>query len=263
MKPCDAHLHLHFPELEKIDLEVYLESVSSVVVNGTSPQDWQAVAKLAREHPEQIIPQFGVHPWEVSKLTKNWQEELCDLLEQFPTAGVGEIGLDKWVKGFDLPLQKEIFQAQIQIVNKYRRPATIHCLKAWGTLREILHKTPCEQPFLLHAYGGPADWLPEFYELGAYFSFSPYYLHSRKSERVDAFRLVPQDRLLIETDSPSMLGPQSTWSKEQQAFSEDLQHPLNLIPIYKQAAHALGLTLEKLLEVSASNFQKIFIISVG
>ena len=56
-------------------------------------------------------------------------------LAAHPTAGIGEIGLDRWMKGHDLAMQTEVFLAQLE--SRRRREssrATIHCLKAWGAL---------------------------------------------------------------------------------------------------------------------------------
>ena len=64
--------------------------------------------------------------------------------------------------------------------------------------------------FLIHAYNGPAEWIPWFVEKGAYFSFSPYFLLERKRPQREAFRLMPLDRLLIETDAPELSPLRST-----------------------------------------------------
>jgi len=258
MNLYDAHSHLHFPELSEVDWEVYFKGVSRVAVNGTQPRDWEAVAEFTRSYPERVNPQFGVHPWEVKGLPEGWEEELEGYLTKFPNAGVGEIGLDKWFKGYDLSLQSEVLKAQIGIANDLDRPVTIHCLKAWGTLRELLYANPIKKNFLLHAYGGPAEWIEEFAEMGAYFSFSPYFLYKRKEERVQAFRKVPSNRILIETDAPAMLGPEVTWADGQREFSTEFQHPVNITKIYERSAEALEMPLYELTERCEENFLSLY-----
>jgi len=258
-KIYDAHLHLQMEELAGINLAAYLKEVSQVVVNGTCPQDWEQVAALTESYPEKIIPSFGVHPWEVNEVAEGWEELLIQYLERFPNAGVGEIGLDKWMKGYDLERQKEVFLKQLKIAQRLRRPMTIHCLKAWGSLREILPEE-VEVPFLLHAYGGPREYLLEFIEKGAYFSFSPYFFHERKEATRAVFKEIPLDWILLETDAPSMLGPEFTWSKEQKAFSETAQYPSNIIGIYPMVADYLRVEEGGFRKQIEENFKRLFCI---
>lgn len=254
----DAHNHLHFPELSGVDLEKYFQSVAEVAVNGTHPGDWEAVAQMARSYSNSVVPQFGVHPWEVHDLPSDWELSLKARLEEFPRAGVGECGLDKWIKGHDLALQQEVLKAQLRIANDYNRPVTLHCLKAWGSLRELLKEIPLQKGFLLHAYSGPREWIEEFVEMGAYFSFSPYFLHERKAERVEYFRDVPHNRLIVETDAPAMLGPPESWALEQEKFSTMHQHPLNLTQVYECTAKALEISLSDLINCCQENFISLY-----
>jgi len=258
MLPYDAHTHLHFNELKNVDWEQYFKNVSRVSVNGTHPDDWESVADMTLAHPDQVIPQFGIHPWKVKETPNEWEHRLRDLLKKFPIAGVGEIGLDKWIKDYDLALQKSIMLTQIEIANEFARPVTIHCLKAWGTLKELLLESPIQRGFLLHAYSGPAEWIEEFAKMGAYFSFSPYFLYERKAERLTTFKKVPLDRLLIETDAPAMLGPPESWSLEQNLFSKKHQHPNNIRKVYERYAEASGIPLEKLTLRCRNNFLWLF-----
>jgi TatD DNase family protein len=158
---CDAHNHLHDSRLLRrragIMGDLSRLDVTRAVVNGTREDDWQAVAALAAEESF-VLPSFGLHPWHVAERTDGWLDALRRQLAAHPEAGIGEIGLDRWVKDHDLELQKEVFLAQMTIAAEENRPATIHCLKAWGALWDLIehHPTPA-RGFLLHAYGGPME----------------------------------------------------------------------------------------------------------
>ncbi len=255
----DAHAHLQFAELQEIDLQSYFQAGHQVAVNGTHPGDWGVVAELARTYAGRVIPQFGVHPWEVRDLPSGWEATLRHYLQEFPCAGVGEVGLDKWVRGANVPLQLSILRPQLAIAQQLQRPVTLHCLRAWGTLRDLLRQERLTVPFLLHAYAGPAEWVEEFAEMGAYFSFSPYFLHERKrAAAVERFARVPASRLLIETDAPAMLGPAETWGAEQEPWSQTHQHPSNLACIYAATAQALNRDLTTLTSHCTANFQALF-----
>ena len=222
--------------------------VSRCVVNGTSPEDWPRVAQLAELYPELIIPSFGLHPWKTP--SPNWQQQLTSYLDTVPHACIGECGLDRWIKGYDIELQREVFTAQLDLASQRNLPLSIHCLKAWGLLIEILESRPLPQRgFLLHSYSGSAELIPHLTELGAYFSFSGYFLHQRKQNVRDAFSSVPSDRLLIETDAPDMLPPDSS---NDHPLKNQLNHPANISKIHDEASAFLDVS-----SVS-ENFQRFF-----
>jgi len=239
----DAHNHLQdsrfTPFRDRIIADMLENDITRCVVNGTCPQDWPQVAELATNYPKLIIPSFGLHPWK--NPTDNWQADLYHYLNIFPQACLGECGLDRWIKNYDFSLQKQVFIAQLKIATQRNLPLSIHCLKAWGSLIEILesHELP-KRGFLLHSYGGSAELIPRLVELGGYFSFSGYFLHPRKSAVINAFKKVPSDRLLIETDAPDMLPPDS---HIEHPLPNGLNHPANLTSIIKAVSEILDTSM--------------------
>ena len=111
LKLYDAHNHLHderlAANLPAILAALDQEGVTNLVVNGSCEADWEQVLALARRD-RRIIPSFGYHPWYVKERSPAWQQELRRYLEQIPS-GVGEIGLDRWIKDYDLAQQEEVF----------------------------------------------------------------------------------------------------------------------------------------------------------
>src|SRR5688572_5835311 len=138
----DAHNHLHderlAPHLPNIIEALTSIPVRKVVVNGTRPEDWPTVSKLAAQHPW-IIPSYGLHPWYVNQVCENWRDELAEHLHN-PKAAIGEIGLDRWIADYDTARQENAFLYQLQLASSLNRPVTLHCLKAWGRLLELLEK---------------------------------------------------------------------------------------------------------------------------
>jgi len=233
--------------------------VTRAVVNGTREGDWEAVAALAAAESF-VLPSFGLHPWHVAERTPGWLNALRLQLAAHPGAGIGEIGLDRWVKGHDLELQKEVFLAQMAIAAAENRPATIHCLKAWGALGDLLEHQPMPScGFLLHAYSGPMEMVRGFAERGARFSFNANFLHERKTERREVFREIPLDRLLVETDAPDMLPPDDLNRHPLSgAAGTPLNHPANISLAYESLARIRGIQVEELAEHVADNFRCLF-----
>lgn len=224
----DAHNHLADPRFEdqreQIIAEMKKAGIIHCVVNGTHPDDWPTVAELAERHPDFITPSFGLHPWRVKDRTSDWLPLFKSYLTRFPRAGVGECGLDRWIAEPDFPAQLEVFQIQLALAAELDRPATIHCLKAWGPLLETLQAAPTLPRFLVHSYGGSLETARQLEKLEAHFSFSGYFLHEKKAAQLEIFRQLPQDRLLFETDAPDMLPPPSARSHS----LGELNHPANL-----------------------------------
>ncbi len=258
----DAHCHLQDERLRPfIDetLAGYEElSVKRAVVNGTCEADWSLVTDLANQS-QLIKPSFGLHPWFVKDRSDNWKEALVSHLAN-EEAAIGEIGLDRWIEGYDIDAQKEIFLWQLRLAAEGNRPVSIHCLKAWGLLYDLFKKESLPQRgFLLHSYGGPAEMVKPLAKLGACFSFSGYFALDRKEKAREVFLQVPTDRFLVETDAPDMLGPNQCMYKEiHDAEENQISHPLNIVRIYSFAAEMFGLSEERFATVVAENFHRFF-----
>ena len=192
-----------------------------------------------------------------------------------PRAAVGEIGLDRWMldrarpddprlaglRRAPLEEQGEVFLKQLALAASEDRPVTIHCLQAYGALEGVLrHVSTPARGFLLHAYGGPAELVPVFAERGAYFSFNGAFLAERHAAKLEAFRRVPADRLLVETDAPAMPLPpeRATHALPPAPDGSAVNHPANLAAAYGGLAELRGLTPPALAAQVEENFVRFF-----
>lgn len=258
---CDAHNHLQHPALAEY-LPVLLRElpvccVAGGVINGTHPRDWAAVRKICAEHAE-WIPAYGVHPWEVEDLPEDWFCVWQDLL-QSPLATVGEIGLDLWRSRENFSLQLEVFGRQWRWAAENHRPVTVHCLRAWPELRQFMKTAPVlGGGFLLHAYGGPESEVDFWVEQGAFFSFSPSFLG--RPRKLAPFRRVPLDRLLLETDAPSMPAPPEFCPSSLPPAPDGtpLHDPRNLPAQALHLAEILHVAPDTLSQQTTQNFSRLF-----
>ena len=251
----DAHCHLQDAQLASVLPDLPL-SVRGWIVNGTSPDDWDAVAVLA-DRDSRVVPAFGLHPWCVNPVNaERFTEKLQGYLQKFPNAHVGEIGVDRWKTGLDEALQVEALAQQLEIAAEFERPATIHCLKAWGMLEEAWAKARgVPKVVLLHAFNGSKETAHVWMKRGAYFSYSTYFLHERKAPTREVFRYLPIERLLVETDAPAM-SPPVEFCVELGGLNPDdaINHPLNLSVAYQSLADVRGLVLDALVSMISENF---------
>jgi TatD DNase family protein len=254
----DAHNHLQderlSPALESILTELPALGLQCCVVNGTSEQDWSHVEALAKRCPW-ITPAFGLHPWFVKDRSSTWFGTLRRFLDANPGACIGEIGLDRWIHNYDIADQEKVFTAQLQLAAERNVAASVHCLKAWGHLNDVLQTNPRPaRGFLLHSYGGSAELVPTFVKLGGYFSISGYFAHERKAAQLEVFKKISLERLLVETDAPDMLPPPELIA----IAGDDINDPRNLPKIYEFAAKLFNMPLEDFAARMATNFNSLF-----
>ena len=263
MKLYDAHNHLQDVRLDSqrgaVLRTAVEQGVAVMVVNGTSEGDWSEVAVLADRRSE-IRPAYGLHPWFTSERADGWEQRLINMLNADPNASVGEIGLDRWIEGHDIDDQESVFHSQLEIARELNRPATIHCLKAWGRLMDVLRSARIpERGFLLHSYGGPSELIHELSELGARFSISGYFAHARKTKQREVLRRVSIDRLLLETDAPDMQPPDE-WNRFPLVDPDGrpCNHPANIRAVYEFGSEMFGMSIEALADVVGRNFCELF-----
>ncbi|MDQ8180096.1 TatD family hydrolase [Pelagicoccus sp. SDUM812005] len=261
MRYYDAHCHLQDERLAGFQGEIFALydrlGVEEVVVNGTGPEDWDAVAEMARDSAL-VKPSFGLHPWKVNEVATHWKLILSQLWDYYPEAGVGEIGLDRWIEGHDLAKQEPAFLWQFAQARERDLPVSIHCLRAWGRMQELLSEVSApERGFLLHSYGGPAEMVKPFAKLGAYFSISGCFELEKKEKQRAALREIPLDRLLIETDAPDMRGPERE-RMYRCGRDETANHPANIVHVYEFVARLFEMPLEELVEQVEANYRTFF-----
>ena len=281
----DAHFHFQFdalvPHHGTVVEDLVRTGVRAGVVNATNEDEFPVVAALCVEFsppgsPLTLLPSYGLHPWDCGQRTPHWLRLLRAALLADPRAGVGEIGLDRWLidgvrpddpriaglRVAPLAEQTEVFAAQLDLAAELNRPASIHATQAYGAALDVLRAAPrlpaCG--FLLHGYGGSFEMLKPFADLGAYFSFNLEALQPRLAARLAHFRTIPADRLLVETDAP-VKAPAPDRNRFPLGAAPDgtvINHPANVVVAYEALAELRGVPLEALAAQVATNFTRLF-----
>lgn len=285
----DAHLHFQFdslfPHHATVVADLIRAGVHTVVVNATNEDEFPLVASLcaklstpatAASPAFTLLPSYGVHPWDCGNRTSEWLRHLRAALLADPRAGVGEIGLDRWIvdgvrpddpritglRVAPLAEQTEVFAAQLDLAAELNRPASIHATQAYGAALDVLRAAPrlpaCG--VLMHGYGGPVELVKPFADLGAYFSFNIETLQPRLAARLESYRAIPADRLLVETDAP-VKAPSPELNRFPLGPAPDgtpINHPANVVVAYEALAKLRLLSVEALATQVADNFTRLF-----
>lgn len=188
MSYFDAHLHV-MPD--DVLMRAREKGVETFFMNGTHEDDWESVLSISQRILG-VYPCFGIHPWFIETASPFWQARLEKLLQQYPMAMIGEIGLD--MNRPDYLRQKEIFYQQMQLAVAYNRPVHIHCVKAWDDMLEILNELK-EVQFLLHRFSGDEIIVQKIRFLNGFFSV----LNKKVLD------VIPDNRVLVESDAPDGL----------------------------------------------------------
>jgi TatD DNase family protein len=260
----DAHNHIQASSLEPFLAQVIPAceglGVTRMIVNGMTEQDWDRIKDLACRHGF-VTPSYGLHPWYLKEKKAGWENRLEQRLIADPKAHVGEVGLDLWMRDPDFSCQIETLRRSLRIAERNHRAITIHCLRAWEQLLDVLRseRIPA-RGFLLHAYSGPLELVGPFTDLGAYFSFSGYFLNPGKEQRLAPFGQIRSDRLLAETDSPSMPLPDShsEFRLPPALDGDTINHPGNIRAVYAALSSLRKVDVSDLVKICAENNNRLF-----
>ena len=149
--------------------------------------------------PDREMSFYGIHPWQAAE-----GHDLAAVRTQLiadPSAGVGEIGLDR-LKTKDISnAQRTLFAQQLALAAELHRPVVLHGAKCWGetvaACRPYKGRIPA---FLFHGFSRSAGLLPEIFELGGYISVGPALLNDHAVNYRALVKELPADRILPETD---------------------------------------------------------------
>lgn len=248
----DAHCHLQDErlegQLEKIMTRARNAGVGKMVCCGTEECDWPSVVQVKEKYSDSIIPSFGLHPWHIKERSEKWFSKLEEFVSEIPSA-IGEVGLDFALTDFSGEEQKEIFCSQLDLAEKYKRPVSVHCRKAFDSLIEIMEKRGgLKYGGIIHSYSGGANRISKLCDLGFSLSFSGSVTWSGNKRAKNSLLNTPSENLLLETDSPDILP----------AGIIGLNEPSNLILVAKEAASLFNLNEETVAQITSQNAEKIF-----
>ncbi|MGD9639442.1 MAG: TatD family hydrolase [Alphaproteobacteria bacterium] len=191
--------HIHFQEAD----ELKNSGVDYFACCGIDSCDWFRVKKQA-EINRKIVPFYGLHPWYVEEERGDWREILEQLVRE-NKCGIGETGLDTF-RDISLSKQVEVFKFHLELCLKYQRPIVIHMVKAFEKTLEFLKEYKPDSGVMIHAYSGSSEMVKEFNKLGVYFSLGGFFIKKSKEKKSNILENIPQNRLLVETDSPTKEG---------------------------------------------------------
>jgi TatD DNase family protein len=196
----DAHCHLQGDDADAQVARASAAGVEWMVCVGTDLPTSHAALELAARHPI-VYGTVGLHPHDASKLGAEWgMLEPLALTDR--CVAIGEAGFDLYYEHSPRDEQETAFRFQIRLATRVGLPLVIHSRDAWDDTFRVLDDEGVPDRTIFHCFTGGPQEAKLALDRGCHLSFSG--IVSFKSAQLlrDAARLVPDERLLVETDAP-------------------------------------------------------------
>lgn len=248
----DTHAHYTDERFDE-DREALLASlpekgVGLVLDCACTEEEWDKVRALSERH-EHVYFALGVHGLNALEATNGWLDRLRPLLSHKKCVAVGEIGLDYHYDYAPHDLQKEIFQAQLELACELDLPVILHDREAHADMLAMLKPFKGKLRGVLHCYSGSAEMVRDFSDLDLYFGFGGSLTFKNNEKGRKAALAAPLARILVETDCP-YLAPVPFRGKRND--STMTLYPARLL------ADIRGMSEEEMIALTTENGKRLF-----
>jgi TatD DNase family protein len=249
----DSHCHLDFPELQA-DLAGVLSRMSDNGVThaltiSTTLETFPSVREVARSSPN-LWCTAGVHPDERRDGREASVTELLEMADDPKVVGIGETGLDYFRVEGDTDWQRERFRTHIRAAREAGKPLVIHTrASADDTLRIMREENARAVGGVMHCFTETWDVARAAMDEGFHISFSGIVTFKNAKDLREVARLVPLDRMLVETDSPYLAPVPHRGQSNQPAF---VRH------VAEEIARLRAIPVEEVAAATTENFFRLF-----
>jgi TatD DNase family protein len=229
--------------------------VSRIVVTGSSDESNEKAARLAQEHPGVLWSTAGVHPHHASDYTAESDALIRRLADEGRIVAVGECGLDYFRNFSPRDAQISAFRAQLNIAAETGLPVFLHQRDAHDDFVEILEPVlPKLSRAVAHCFTGEHESLREYLAMGLYIGVTGWICDERRGAHLkEIVSVVPDDRIMIETDAPYLL-PRTIRPQPQTRRNE----PMYLPDVLRVVAEARGQSEEHVATITTRNAERFF-----
>ena len=255
MQLIDTHVHINF-DVFQTDLDSLQDrwreaGVVHLVHSCVEPSEFKQIQSIADRFPEMSFA-VGLHPLDAQKWKDNTSQEILTAAQSDRrVVAIGEMGLD-FFKADNHDWQIEVFRAQLEIAYQLNKPVIIHCRDAAPELREVLQTYQQQDKAVrgvMHCWSGNPEETQWFLDLGFYISFSGIVTFKKAETVQNSAKIVPLDRLLVETDCPFLAPAPYRGKRNEPAYVRHVAESL---------AQLREISLEDLAEATTHNACQLF-----
>lgn len=247
----DTHAHLDDGAFDTDRDDVLARAreagVEAIVNVGFSEARWASTLALARHEPG-VFAVIGIHPHEADCWSAAVEARLNAALRQPGVVGVGEIGLDFHRNDVGRDIQRAAFWAQVAMARALDLPIVVHSRDAESEVVAMLEAAAPVRG-VLHSFSGSDDLARQALTYGLHLSVTGPVTYPNGHRQRDLARLIPADRLLLETDAPYL--PPQPWRGRR-------NEPAFLVATAASIASARGETVAELCRHTSENARRLF-----
>lgn len=226
------------------------KGVTGAINIGCNLERSEQSIELAEKYP-MLYASVGVHPEDAENLPEDYLLRLEELAGHEKAVAIGEIGLDYHYEGYSAEAQKKVFREQLALAKRLDMPVIIHSRDAAMDTLEILREF--KPRGVVHCFSGSEETAREILSLGMYISFTGVLTFKNAKRAAAACSAVPEDRLLLETDSPYM-APEPV---------RGTRCDSSLIPyIAEKVAELRGSDAQSVIDKCTENTKRLFAIGI-
>jgi TatD DNase family protein len=231
----DTHCHLFLMEADPAEVvrAAREDGVERMVCVGIDPVTSRRSLEMAESFPG-VFATAGVHPHTASDFDPAAASTVEELLAHPLVVGIGETGLDYYRKLSPVEDQHRAFRTHIALSRETGKPLVVHVREAWDDAMRILAEERAER-VVLHCFSGDETAAREAAGRGYFVSFAGNLTYPKTEGMRAAAAMVPEDRLVAETDSP-FLPPQSRRG--------NANTPSNVLEVHAMLARIRGVNVE-------------------
>ena len=249
----DSHCHLDrepiYSSLDKVLLRSKNVGIEKLLTICTSDENFKIVLDLV-DKDSMIFGTYGIHPHEVDNFVIEKNDIIQKLHAHSKIIGVGETGLDFYYNNSKEDLQIESFENHIKASIETNLPLIVHSRNAENQTFELLNKYKNENlKILMHCFTGSPQFAEKLLVMNSYFSASGIITFKNSNNLQNTFKNIPNDRLLIETDSP-FLAPEPHRGKKNE--------PSFILSTLEKLSKLKNLSTKSLSDITTSNFNRLF-----
>ena len=248
----DTHAHLEMEAFEG-DRDAVLEraaeaGIAAIITVGTTLPDCEKAVALARSC-RSVYAAVGIHPHDAKGMDGSTCERLRALAREDKVVALGEMGLDFFYNLSPREVQIRRFEEQLDLAEELELPVIIHNREAHAETLGVLRRRKDRLRGVLHCFSGDQDMAGECLALGFHLSVAGPLTYPKSERLRDIARLIPPERLLIETDAP-YLAPQ--------AYRGKRNEPAYVVETARRLAEIRGMTFEDLARLTSANARRLF-----
>ena len=229
--------------------------VTRMIVTGSSDESNRRAAELVSDRPGTLFSTAGVHPHHAADYTDASDALIRELVGRENVVAVGECGLDYFRNFSPREEQLRAFRAQLDIAIDTGMPVFLHQRDAHDDFVEILEDVlPRLSRAVAHCFTGEHESLREYLAMGLYIGITGWICDERRGRHLyEITEVVPDDRLMIETDAPYLL-PRTLRPKPKTRRNE----PAWLPEVLRVVAEARGQSVEHVARITTENAERFF-----